>query len=483
MSDRVWQQLQEKMGNRATIDMFERMFYERDLAPVPEFLVKPIAKTLPDIIVRPDSTEELADIVALAAKENIPVTGRAGGSTVYFNSVCFRNGILADLNNLSGIQSIDHDKSVARVRAGMTWTALERELNRQGMATLAYPSSAPAATVGGWLAMMGYGLGSLRNGAFINQVQAVQAVLPDGSIRELTATSEVPVDWMANSEGTLGLVTEIEMRVRSLPEKEWHGLAGFHDAAAMQSFIEYAVNQPEKPFNLHFSDPGCNAVRGRLGLTEDETAYCYTVAYDTDGSSDVVEKGVRVFHEGLAKFSGKDLSEEAEKEWQHRFFSLILKREGPALLGAELFLPIDRLASYLGDIAAFDRSKRLGLKSYGHIVTRNYAMVMTMFSADERDTIGYLQGLALVKKLHGIGAANGASPYGIGLWNTPYRKRAFTEKQLTEMKRRKHLLDPRNIMNPGKLYQAPLAFTPPLFEIGMELLAATRLVYRGRSRE
>lgn len=480
MHDRVWQQLQEKMGNHATTDLFERMFYERDLAPVPEFLVKPLAKTLPDIVVRPDSAEKLADVVALAAKERIPVTGRAGGSTVYFNSVCVKNGILADLNGLDGLVDVGYDANSARVKAGTTWTALERELNRLGLATLAYPSSAPAATVGGWLAMMGYGLGSLRSGPFVNQVSAAQAVLPDGTIRDLTAESEIPLHWLAGSEGTLGLITEIELKVRRMPEKEWHGLAGFQDARAMQVFVEQVVGQPMPPFNLHFSDPGCNAVREHLGMASAGVAGVYTVAYDTDGSADIVNQGAAEFH-GALKFSGgRDLSGEAEEEWRHRFFSLLLKREGPALLGAELLLPINRLASYLGDMAAFDQAKQLGLKSYGHIVTRQHVMVMTMFSADERDTVGYLQGLALVKKLHDIGAANGASPYGIGLWNTPYLKRAFTAKQLDDMKDRKKRLDPHNIMNPGKLYRVPAAFTPPLFEISMELLAATRLVYRGR---
>lgn len=480
MNAQIWEDLKENFGDRATTDLFERGFYERDLAPVPDFLVKPIAKTLPDMVIRPQTTAEVAAIVKLAAANRIPVTARSGGSTVYFNTVCTRNGILVDLNGLDKLLAVDPAKNTVRVEAGMSWLNLERALNRAGLATCSYPSSAPAATVGGWLVMMGYGLGSLKYGPVLDQVVAARTVMPDGSIKELTASSEPPVAWLAGSEGTLGIVTEVELKVRPRPEAEWHGLAEFGDAAQMQRFIERTVMLNDKPFNLHFSDPGCNAVRQRLGMASERAAQAYTVAFDADGTAAGCEAAAQEFGKCLRIAHGEDLGREGEHEWQHRFFSLVLKREGPSLLGAEIWLPIAGLAAYLKDIALFDRKKSLGLKTYGHVVTTRHAMVMTMFSADERDTLGYLQGLALVKKLHDIGARHGGCPYGVGLWNTPYLSRCHSADEQAELRRRKKLLDPDNIMNPGKLYQAPLLLKAPLFGLGMDFLAATTAVCRGK---
>jgi glycolate oxidase len=304
--------------------------------------------------------------------------------------------------------------------------------------------------------------------------------MADGSVQELNAMSSPPISWLAGSEGTLGLVTEIELKVRPRPESEWHGLAEFHDVNQMQRFVENAVVSAAVPFNLHFSDPSCNALRHRLGMASERAAKAYTVAFDADGSQAETAAAYKNYINCLQVTAAGDLGEEGEHEWQHRFFSLLLKREGPSLLGAEIWLPISNLAAYLQDIALFENKKCLGLKSYGHVVTAKHAMVMTMFNADERDTIGYLQGLALVKKLHDIGGKHGGSPYGVGLWNTPYLNRCHTAAELVELKQRKKLLDPNNLMNPGKVYQAPLLLNPALFSLGMDFLAATTLVYRGK---
>lgn len=481
MSTKLLQQLTELLGERSTTNMFERHLYQRDLGPVPDLLVNNIAKTLPDIVVRPKTTEEMADVVKAAASERIPVTVRAGGSTVYFNSVCTNQGILADLNAFNGIHAIDPSAKTVRVGAGMTWTALERALNREGLAVMAYPSSAPAASVGGWLAMKGYGLGSLKYGHLSTQVLAAQTIMSDGSIKELTQATDVPVSWLSGSEGTLGIMTELSLQVRELPEQEWHGLGKCKDAASMQAFIEQAVDGKVKPFNLHFSDPACNALRQRHGLASDSADQAFTVAYDVDGTNSEVALGQKQFADMLALTGAKDMGDEAAEEWQHRFFSLLLKREGPSLLGAEIWLPIKKLAAYIGDIADYERRNNLGLKTYGHVVSPTHAMVMTMFNADERNTVGYIQGLALVKKIHDIGARYGGAPYGVGLWNTPYLSRCFTSAELTEIRRRKKLLDPDNIMNPGKLYQAPLMLNPLMFSLGMDVLVATRSFYQGGS--
>lgn len=480
MDTQTVETLKKTFGDRATTDVFERNFYERDLAPIPDFLVKPLADTLPDIVIRPNSTEEIAYIVKLANEKHVAVTVRAGGSTVYFNAVCTHKGIVIDMNGINGLLAVDINNNTTRVGAGMTWWKLERQLNRQGFATCSYPSSAQSATIGGWLTMMGYGIGSLKYGSVVKQVVSAQVVLPDGSIRKLDKTSQPPISWLAASEGTLGIITEVELQVRPSPETEWHGLAEFQNAEQMQSFIEDVVKLKNKPFNLHFSDPGCNLLRQRLGLAGPGAAAAYTVAFDADGAKAETAAACRDYNHCLQAADGRDLGEvEGQREWQQRFYSLVLKREGPSLLGAEIWLPIYNLADYLSDVAAFGDKQHLALKSYGHIVSPQYAMVMTMFNADERDTFSYLQGLAFVKKLHDIGAKQGSRPYGIGLWNTPYLNRCQTAQELAELKRQKQLLDPGNIMNPGKRYEAPRMLNPMLFNIGMDLLAATRWVYKG----
>lgn len=475
------EKLQAMLGNRASADPFELGCYERDVAPVPEYLARPFANTRPELVLRPATTTEVAAIVAVAATERIPLTPRAGASTAFFNAVCAKGGILVDLNGLDRILAIDAAVPKVRVQAGVTWWRLERELNRCGLALRSYPSSARSATVGGWLAMLGYGIGSLAYGPLADQVLAAQVVLPDGQTVECSRGSEPPLDWLTGSEGTLGIVTEVELGVRVRPEREWHGLAAFATAAGAELFIRRVLELPQKPFNLHFSDPACNAVRHRLGLAGETAAHSCTVAFDADGSVAETELAAADFARCLREAGGDDLGGEASAEWEHRFFSFALKREGPSMLGAEMWLPVRRLAAYLADVAQLDRSSRLGLLSYCHVETQQHALLMTAFHTDERDSLGFLQGLAFTKQLQDIGARHGGVPYGVGLWNTPYLGRIHQAAELAELRRRKQRLDPYGIMNPGKLYQAPLLMQPPLFGLGMAALAASRLVYRGRT--
>lgn len=474
------EKLQAMFGDRATTNRFELSFYERDVAPVPNYLVKAFARTLPNIVIRPRTTEEVATVMQIAAEERIPVTPRAGGSTAFFNSVCVKNGILLDLNGLDQIVSIDIKKRTARVQAGMTWMVLERELNRCGLAVRSYPSSARSATVGGWLAMLGYGIGSLKYGPLIDQVLAAQVVLPDGMIRNLTRATQPSVAWLAASEGTLGIVTEVELEVRLRPETEWHGLAAFDNAVSAQRFIQHAVALSEKPFNLHFSDMGCNALRHRFGMASRQASRSFTVAFDVDGCEAETKIGAQNFNLCLRDSGGSDLSEEAISEWKHRFFSFILKREGPSMVGAEIWLPIRSFAAFLADTVQLDNQAGLGLLSYSHVETGDHLMVMTSYHTDERDSFGFLQGLAYTKKLQDIGAKHGGVPYGVGLWNTPYLSRLHTPLERTELENRKRTLDPKDVMNPGKRYHTPWLMHPALFGLGMDILAATRMIYQGK---
>ena len=95
--------LERAFGDRARRSPMERFVYSRDLAPVPDLLLFPLGIfARPDIIVQPESHEEVAAVIQLAAKHRIPVTPRAGGSTVFFQTVPYRKGILLDLNGLRG---------------------------------------------------------------------------------------------------------------------------------------------------------------------------------------------------------------------------------------------------------------------------------------------------------------------------------------------------------------------------------------------
>ena len=478
MNKEILQAMLDKYGERATDSVFERSMYARDLAPVPAMLVNPLVKTLPDIVVRPANTEEVAEIMKTAFVNRIPVTPRAGGSTVYFDSVPVKNGILMDLNLIKGVVSVDKAAMTVTVRAGTTWSELDEYLNRNGLAPKSFPSSAPVATIGGWFCMMGYGIGSMKYGSLLSQVRSIEVVSPEGKILKLTRETKPALDWYVASEGTLGVITQLEVEVRKL-NKMKHFLLQLPDAVKMLDTMQAVINGEIVPYNMHFTDQECLKTMHAMGISPANMETGCLIGVDYEGSDEELQQAQAI----IERIAGANRSvnpipeETAELEWEEKFKAMKLKRGGPSVLGAEIWLPIINLPQYLGDVQKMARGYNLNLFSYGHVVTPEYATVMTTFYADETHTIKYIINLSLVKKIHDIGHRYWGHPYGVGLWNSPMVGRIHEPAQLSDLRKRKQSIDSKGIMNPGKVYRSPFMLNPFNYALGMNVLAGIRKIF------
>ena len=469
------QSIKEKYGRRATDSSLDRELYSRDLAAVPANVVKPFFQTVPDLIIRPSTTDEIVEIVKIAAQDQIPITPRASGSTVFFNSVPVKGGLVLDLGLLNGVTSIDRDAMTVTVGSATTWSDLEDYLNREGLACKSMPSSAPSASVGGWLSMMGYGIGSVKYGELTDQVRSIEVVLPDGRIHQADRDSDPPLRWFAASEGTLGIITKIELEIRKLTPMK-HLLFQLVSSHDLVTVIELLSSQDMVPYNMHFSEAHFLQQMNALGHLNLEIESGCLISVDYEGDGDTLDQVDGLVEDLKNKIDSLNiLSEETAKgEWQERFRSIGLKRGGPTLLGGEVWLPVAQLPGYLKEVDKLSTTYKTRMMSYGHVVSSDHATVMTMFFSDETNQVRYLLDLSLVKAIQDAGYHNGGTPYGVGLWNTPYLSRVYSKSKLAELQERKKRLDPANLMNPGKLYQAPPVLKPALFGLGMNMAAAVR---------
>ncbi len=475
------QSIQEEFGDRATVSPMERELYSRDLGPVPALMVDPLFQTMADLIVRPQTTSEVAMLVRRCAAEGIPITPRAGASTVFFNAVPVRGGVVMDLNSLSGVIALDDTARTVTVRTATVWSDLEAYLNDRGLACKSMPSSAPVATVGGWLCMMGYGIGSLKYGSLIFQVRSMEVVLPDGRVQRLSHTSDPSLDWFAASEGTLGIVTEVELEIRTLTQMK-HFLLHIPDNLMAERIISRLLGEKIMPYNMHFSDQYFVRALKDLGLSHASIDAGGLLIVDYEGPAEELSCAGKIIQRLLKEHPSVALMPEslAETEWEERYKSIRIKRGGPAVLGGEMWLPVASLPAYLDDIRKMSKTYGVNLMSYGHIVSPDRATVMTLFFADETQTLRYIINLSLVKKIQDTGYRHGGRPYGVGLWNTPYLGRIYTPRQLKDLRARKRRLDPEDIMNPGKVYGAPFMLNPINFSVGMEAFALVRRVFGKR---
>ncbi len=504
--------LAKLLGDRYTESAFERSFYRRDLASVPPFLASLVGDTLPAAVARPRTAEEVSAIVGYARQHRLPVTPRAAATTAYWNAVPMRGGLLLDLNGLRGLVSLDEGTLTATVLPGTRWQELDRALARRGVALLAYPTSAPSATVGGWISMEGHGIGSLKHGGVAEQVAGLEVVLADGeivsvgaSLRDpsfgskqslawqeitsgptpplaMTSSSSAPgtlaADLFAGAEGTLGIITRVELRIRRQPAATGHHLLLFPDMAALQAAAESLAAATPRPFYAHFAAPAYGQFLRRAGFEPAADGPLLALTYD--GEPDEVAAGAEVVRREAARCRGEALPPQAAaREWDERFLALRLKRAGPSVLGAESWLPLAGIAGYEAGVSALGARQGLLMATYGTVVAPSLATAMSLYPCDESRPIPYVLALSLTKKLYDVAFRHGGHPYGTGVWNTPYLSRTFSRAELAERRSHKAQMDPSHILNPGKAYRPPPLLWPPTFKLGMELLAGVRRAAKG----
>lgn len=180
----------------------------------------------PSAVVSPQSTEEVAQVLAWATDAGVPVVPRGGGSGVSGGAMAVRGGIVLDLSRLDRILEVDETSRTATVEAGVRGDRLEERLAESGLTTGHYPQSLAISTVGGWIAARSAGQASTAYGPIEDRVLGLVAVLADGRLLRMRPVprSAAGLDLrllFAGSEGTLGVVTEATLALERRPDLAW----------------------------------------------------------------------------------------------------------------------------------------------------------------------------------------------------------------------------------------------------------------------
>ncbi|ATW25875.1 FAD-binding oxidoreductase [Candidatus Formimonas warabiya] len=474
------ERLSELLGDKVTTDAFERSFYARDLAPVPGFLSRTIFQNTPEIVVRPTSQDDIVAVMKIALEEKIPVTARAGATTAFLNAVPVKGGIVLDTTGLKGILDIDEKNRWVKALPGTSWKKIDEELMEYGLTACSLPSSAEASTAGGWFNMEGYGIGSVKYGGFHDQVQSAQLVLAGGRIIRSEKEGEYPLSWFAGSEGTLGIVSELEFQVREAPEYTKNYALEYDTVSQVQEALEmtHKWDGPDAPYHVHWSNGDFHEFLDQLGYHAPIKNNLLLVTYQ--GNQAQVHRGEQMVKDLMGKTQGKWVDEEtADAEWADRFRAMRIKRGGPTLLAAEVLLPSARLAHFCAQLAALGQRAAV----YGHLLDRGRINILVMYHADETKVLEYLFLMAKTKKIYDAALGLGGRPYGFGAWNSLYLTRAYDQDRIQSMKEHKKMLDPLGIVNPGKVLDPPKVLNPRLFGLGTgsaNLISGVLGIGRGR---
>ena len=414
----------------------------------------------PDAVVFPHSTEEVSEIVKTCAAHKVPVIPFGTGTSLEGHVNAPAGGISVDLMQMNKILAVHPEDLDCVVQPGVTREDLNTHLRDQG---LFFPIDPGAnASLGGMASTRASGTNAVRYGTMKDNVLALEVVMPDGEVirtAQRAKKSSAGYDLtrlMVGAEGTLGLITEVTLRLQGIPEAISSARCSFPsiDAAcqAVIMTIQYGIPVARMELLDALSVSAANTY-SKLDLPETPL-----LLLEFHGSETGVVEQAETF-QGIAEefggsgFAATTSTEERNKLWQARhdmYWASHGLRPGAKGLSTDVCVPISKLAECVGAAAA--KAEELGLISpiVGHVGDGNFHCLplIDMDSPEEiekaEEFVGWLNDLAISMD----GTCTGEHGIGQG-------KRPYLEKELGAATRYmaaiKSALDPDNIMNPGKI--------------------------------
>ena len=453
--DSIARALAERIGAPRVIQVpHEVAQMARDLGEPPALFRKLLDSQPPELVVRPETPEEVAAAVQVLVREKVPFTPRGIGSTGLGGAVPVSGGVAIDLSHLKGVREIDPAAGVATIRAGSTFYFAQQALEEHGLVLRSRPTNA-FGTLGGWAAAGGLGLGSLGAGPVREQARSIQVVRPDGSLERLDSGGE-GFDELFDTEGQLGIFTELTLELDRVSGGSQVAGLRFDDLAAAVEHASALMSGAELPRTVMLA--GRTAEHdGLAGVDEGELMLIEAAA----------GTGLAAPPQGADELPAGATG----RLWQRRFFPMD-NPLGPVFLASEAIFPAARVPRFVR--AARKLTGRYGVPLHGH----SYAvqggdepaiLVLLTFPADPRQGWHHLMLTPLAAALTAAAVRHGGKPYGVGIWNTPFARRTFGDDRLRRVEAAKRELDPDGLLNPGKFFRVgtDVALLPTLMSPGV----------------
>ena len=418
-----------------------------------------------EALIRVRRQEEVGQVLALANRHGVPVTVRGGGSSLTGSAAPRLGGWVVDLSRLKRIR-VDAETGMAQVGAGAVIADIQAAAAAKGWFYPPDPSSKQYSTIGGNIACNAGGLHGAKYGVTRDYVLALEGYLPTGehvrwgrAVRKYAAGYNLRDLWIG-SEGTLGVVTSATLRLIPLQPERWTLVAAFKDETAALGAVRSLLGRRLVPAILEFIDS--LSVR----CAEEATG---TVLFDAargkplllvevDGTEESVARERACVEawakEGAMAWSATSDRGEAEKLWSvRRKCSPAMFRMGDSKLNEDIVVPLAKQVEFARRLAVLSRKFRLAMPTFGHAADGNFHVNIMYHRADMQEARRARSAVqALMELVVSLGGAI-TGEHGIGLAKTPFLRLGASDAEIRAMRAVKTALDPRGILNPGKLFE------------------------------
>ncbi|MBC7187963.1 MAG: FAD-binding protein [Calditrichaeota bacterium] len=426
-----------------------------------------IHREVPDVVVQPITTQEVAQIVKLANEFKFPVVPRGAGTALCGHSVPIDHGVVVDLQRMKKIKEICVEDLICVVEPGVVCDHLNAALKKYKF-FIPGPASSEAATLGGMVACNASGDKALKYGATRDVVLGLEVVLPTGDIARCGARSVKGASgyqfekFFVGSEGTLGIVTEITLKLVPLATYRAGCVAAFAHIREAGQTVSDIIAVPILPSNMELMSATCiKAVNKATGLGLPEVDAILLIEVDGNNLQAVREELAKVTE--VCKKNNAvsmDFSEDPkrlEELWKGRkqmipSLSALRKEYATVMLADDMSVPISKVPEAVVRFQEVSDRYDIEIPAYGHAGDGNLHTKVLM---DPTNPDHWRQADKAVQEIYDIVLELGGTvtgEHGIGITKTPYFRQERASL-IAAMKAVKRALDPNNIMNPHKIQE------------------------------
>jgi D-lactate dehydrogenase (cytochrome) len=419
----------------------------------------------PDAVIWPDNTEEVQDIVGIASTHRVPIIPFGAGTSLEGHLNAPRGGLSLDFSRMNRILAINDRDLDATVQAGVSRKQLNDHLRDMGLFFPVDPG-AEEATLGGMAATRASGTTAVRYGTMRENVLNVTAVMADGAvIRTASRARKSSAGYdltrlLVGSEGTLGIMTEVTVRLYGIPESTLAAVCPFESVEGACNAVIMAIQLGLGLARMEFIDEANVRIlneQAKLNLPIKPMLFL-----EFHGTEAGTRDQVRIFEEiargeGALGFDWAEKEEDRRRLWKARhesYWSVKTAHPGREAIATDVCVPISRLAECVAETIEDIRASGLSAPMVGHIGDGNFhTMPMVDMSNPQEIAAAEVLIERMAKRAIAMdGTCTGE--HGVGQGKIKYLK-AEHGAGLAAMRAIKQALDPRDILNPGKILPAP----------------------------
>ena len=451
------QGLGERVGERCSTDESVRRRHGRDESPYDT--------TPPDCVVFPTSIAEVAEVVRMCARHRAPVIAYGAGTSVEGHILAVEGGVTVDLSRMNKVIAVNGEDLTATAEAGVTRKQLNAAIRDAG---LFFPVDPGAdATLGGMTATRASGSNAVRYGTMRENVLSLKVVTADGeAIRTGGRAKKSSAGYdltrvFVGSEGTLGIITEVTVRLYPRPEAVSAAVCPFPDVAGAVNTVIRTVQRGVPVARAELLDALTVTAVNRYSKTtlrEQPTLFL-----EFHGTPSGVREQAEAVQQIAREHGGHDFEwavdpEDRARLWDARhaaFLACLRLRPGARAFVTDACVPISRLAECIAETAADTRASLLPCPILGHVGDGNFHCVILADPGDpaEMEEAERLDQRVMRRALAMDGTCTGE--HGVGMHKIALLDEEFGYAGVDLMRRLKAAWDPLNILNPGKVVGSP----------------------------